>query len=462
MPTPRLLTINIEEIAIDNRLREETFGDISELADSLAFIGQLKPIRVRPVEGDKWELEDGERRIRAAEVLANSDRTIRGLEPGQILAMTDDEPIEGIGALMREYHANFHEQFNWREKAKYVRKVHDELKAQWDDWSVESTAAAINMSAPSIYKYLQLTEIEEIFAHPKVTKASSLTVAVKQSKIVRDQVRHEEAQKIRETRGETEPEKEKTQTDFGALASQLVQCADAVKWLQGWPEEFFDFIHWDPPYGGDQAGGALASFDKFEDSEDYAKDLMSRAFPEIHTALRDGGWLAIWYHPRHYEWLVTELKRHGFWVNPYPNIWYKVDRKADGHEITRFLINAHEEFLLAAKWEDEEPIIKQNDRQNVFVHEMVPRSERRHAAHKPVPLLMEVLAVISRAGTRGADLSFGSGSIFEAGFHSMRTILGCDLSETCFNAAHALVEGILTEKNIRSIDLSREIKEEEE
>jgi ParB family transcriptional regulator, chromosome partitioning protein len=59
--------INISDIIVQDRIRTR-MGDLKSLALSLHIEGQLSPIYVVP-KGDKFELVDGERRIRAAQSL---------------------------------------------------------------------------------------------------------------------------------------------------------------------------------------------------------------------------------------------------------------------------------------------------------------------------------------------------------------------------------------------------------
>ena len=251
-------------------------------------------------------------------------------------------------------------------------------------------------------------------------------------------------------------------------AQNLISQGDCREWIKQFPEERFTWVHWDPPYGHRQAERA-SIHGSIVDDQDYARGLMSDMFPELWRVLVDGHWMVVWYHPSEYQWIVDTLSGHvrdgescklcgkewvgrpsycsvattPWWVNPYPNVWVK-GRPSDGHEIKRFLINDHEEFLLAAKVNAcSDPILPNTDRSNVFSFSGVAKSDRRHVTHKPRELLAEVLKVISFPGEFGCDPSIGSGSIIEAALLSGRLAVGCELDEAYWLGAIDAVQKLL-------------------
>ena len=284
------------------------------------------------------------------------------------------------------------------------------------------------------------------------------------------------------------PDKEQEVMEISGLSARIAQQGDCREWIKKWPDEAFDFIHWDPPYGGEQSGGAFTSFRKIDDSWAYAMSLISDMIPDMFRVLKPGHWLVIWCHPSNIQditrllaghvldpdtlplrcfncrkaWPSEKLQHycpasgHSFWVNPYPNHWYKVNRKADGHEIKRFLINAEEPFIFAAKMggftddgELPDPILVRNDRQNVFTFSMPTKDERRHVMHKPKDLLAEILSCISIPGEFGADLSYGSGSILEAALESGRKIVGCELDKDNVTTTREVIEKVVEELGLQ-------------
>lgn len=86
--TPELLITLINTKAQVRKEFEDSDNPLSELADDIKARGILQPILVRPVQGGKYELVAGERRLRAAQMIGM--KTI----PAFVKAMTDEEAEE--------------------------------------------------------------------------------------------------------------------------------------------------------------------------------------------------------------------------------------------------------------------------------------------------------------------------------------------------------------------------------
>lgn len=463
------------------RLRFETYGDISELATQFENDGQLQDILVRKFDPSthpdvdseyKWELMDGGRRFLAAALLFKTDRKIADVKTGHIgIKIRKIHNYDDLAYQLKlEYMANdAREDFSWKERANYIRRIHTILNDQYEEsgWTMEDTASYIGMSRVSVLRYLQLTEDIDIFTSDSVQDADSFRTAHKQMTMLRDTARRKS---IVEHRDKEEAEAGILSSDFLHLAKKLCFHGDCRHWIKDIPDEYFDWFHWDPPYGAEQDGGAFGSFEPIDDSPKYAQPLMKDIFPEIFRTLREGGWLALWFHLEHHDWVRRKLKKAGFWVNQHPCIWHKKDRMSDGHEVTKYLVNSYETFLIAGKPParqkretiaeiQDKLVIPKSQRQNVFPFEMVPRSDRRHQMHKPEALLSEVLSVISVPGELGGDASAGGGSILHAAINIGRRIEVAELSETYYLTC---VEVAAKALHDRGVKLEGEDRVEEE
>ena len=428
------------------RLRSETYGDTQDLANSMIAMGQLFPILVRktnaknyPADKDveqKYVLVDGGRRLIAVMICArmkNDDDEqilIEDREPGLIecKVLKSDKLTNERFALELEYHANEdREGFSWKEKADYVERIHNFLMFDFeeDGWTIEHTANYLNMGRTTVFNYLKLTEDPEILADERVSGAKTFRTAHKQAQIVREKKSRERAVKHHK-KVQTEGDDIAPDDRIEAAALRLVANSDCRKWIKTREDDSASWIHWDPPYGGDQDGGAFSAFEGIDDTPEYADGLLDEMLPELFRVLQPGRWMVIWFHPARYAETKARLENAGFWVNPYPCIWYKQNRKSDGHDIKRYLINAYETFFLCSKGDD--PILQFTNCQNVFSVDMIPKSARRHVMHKPKDILIEILKMISIPGEQGIDPSAGSGSIFEAALASGRICFGCELS----------------------------------
>lgn len=483
-----------------SRIRED-YGDVKRRADSLAIEGQFQAILTRPLDREEFPdapdatdlvVVDGATRLLATHVLVATDRTIKGLEPGFIYAMTRDD-LSDVDAQVAEFKANEERKsFTWQERVKFIGRLHAQMSlAKGEVWQTMHTGMLLGLTTRTIQHALFLTRHPEVWEDPKVQNADTFRTAIKQAQISLELLKRKKAAAhpapapatakvkvlsdadVADAGGEDEPDTSETPafdaTKAALLAGALVRLGDCREWIAKFPDSSQDFCHWDPPYGSDQEGGANVTFERIDDTWATASSLMQDMLPEIHRVLRPGHWLAIWLNIERYDWLRKTLNGHEatrdvnervlcrhcgedwnsdavlrepcnddrpcFWVNPIPFTWHKRNRNADGHEIKRFALNQTEHFLLAAALKDgADPILplsrSKRSQSNVLPYDVVPDAERRHIMHKPVPLLTHVLDIISLPGERGIDPCCGSGSSLEAGLSSGRAMAGCELSES--------------------------------
>ncbi len=64
-----VVLIDVDKIDTSDYQFRTDFSDVSDLAESLKMVGQTTPIRLEKIEGDKYRLISGERRLRAAKML---------------------------------------------------------------------------------------------------------------------------------------------------------------------------------------------------------------------------------------------------------------------------------------------------------------------------------------------------------------------------------------------------------
>ena len=505
----KLLSVRLEDIYFPTKLRlRNEYGPVEELAQSLVRRGQIQPIVLRPFDSEEfpeviphlWTLVDGGRRMFATMIVYKNEKEIPNVAPGEILAVPRDD-IDPMFALELEYHANEDRQkFHWKEKIAYITRVHAHYMDMDPAWDVKNTANLIQLGERATYAYLQMAGAPEILMHEKVQKQKSFRVAYKQFQIIKEEMTRkakviagptgrpisEVTREVQARRAKSAVERENetpAEAEPRAItgAKNLISLGDCREWIKQFNDEQFAWFHWDPPYGHRQ-GERASIHGSIQDDQDYAHELMEAMIPEIYRTLQAGHWLVIWHHPAEYQWLRDRLTGHErtvdengrdvcrfcgkswakrpaycgacpperghFWVNPYPCIWHK-QRASDGHEIKRFLINDHEQFLLAAKvtGSKPDPILPNTDRSNVFTVPTLARADRRHVTHKPVKLLAEILDVVSYRGELGCDPSVGSGSIIEASLLSGRMGVGCELDEAYYFGAVEAVQDILDGTN---------------
>ncbi len=142
----------------------KTFGDLSELTESVKACGVLQPILVRP-DADGYELVFGHRRVRAARAA--------GLE--QVPAMIRD--LDDTQVLEAQIIENCHrEDIHPLEEADSYRILHEE-----HGYEVEELAAKVGQSKSYIYARMKLCALGEegrkAFIEGKLTASTALLVA---------------------------------------------------------------------------------------------------------------------------------------------------------------------------------------------------------------------------------------------------------------------------------------------
>ena len=290
-----LLDINL--IDIGERIREEQGDDFKTLVESVRRFGQLQAIVVRHKGDHTYELVAGERRLRAVTLLHGRGDSI-GHEgstffcpPLQVRAEIEGEISDQL-KLMMEFEENFRRKdFTWDERSKYIRRFHNTFvsgaKESGQEWNQEMTAFALKLDPSSISIYLQLEEMSK--NQPEIAKAKTLRGALKRAKAVKaHQVRVETAK-----RAPVEAGLDK--------ASEVLINGDGIEWLKSIPSESIDLVNLDPPWGDESSYKTKqASWDEFDDSLEYATEIIPLLLTETLRVLKPDRFCIFWYR----QWLI--------------------------------------------------------------------------------------------------------------------------------------------------------------
>jgi ParB family transcriptional regulator, chromosome partitioning protein len=137
-----LAQVPVEAVVPNPRQPREVFDDdeLDGLAVSIRDMGVLQPIVVRPLEGDRFELIAGERRLRASKRagLASVPAVVRHTEDGDLLKEALVENIHRV-------------QLNPLEEAAAYQQLLDEF-----DFTQEELAAKLGRSRPAISNTIRL------------------------------------------------------------------------------------------------------------------------------------------------------------------------------------------------------------------------------------------------------------------------------------------------------------------
>lgn len=402
---------------------------MQEFADGIAKRGLLHPIILRIVD-DAYVLVAGERRLRAISQLAALGTPIK--HDGQELALglipyTLFEDLDPLSAEEAELEENIHrENLTWQERASAtsrLRSLRDKQAAALGNppVSVASVAEETRGSSEGIHHENTRRElaVARHLEDPEVRAAKSVDEAWKVLK------RKESARKNEELGaavGRT----------FSAEAHRVFNM-DNDLWLATCPDEQFDCILTDPPYGmgadefGD-SGGLAAGAHGYVDSLEGFEAAIAPLLAHSHRVTKPQAHLYLFCDIDKFIFLRAAFEAAGWECFRTPLIWHKPATMrtpwVDGGPFRRY-----ETILYARK--GKRPVLKLAP--DVITY--APDANLGHAAQKPVALIADLLARSCRPGDAVLDPFCGSGPIFPAA-HGMKVkATGIELDTSAYGIA---------------------------
>lgn len=402
---------------LENRQRRE-FDEarLSELASSIRSKGLFHPPVVRAADSG-YVLVAGERRLRAIQSIYTAGDTIsyggERLDLGQVPVTLISEltPFEIEEAELEEN--TIRVDLSWQERAAAIARLHALRSAQaaqrGESQSVSDTAAEIMGHQPAGSSHASINEaiiLANHLADPDVAAAKSQKEAVK---VVRKKLEQQKREALAQQFNPQSTPHVVVQGDF----------RDRVKEL---PDETFDVIITDPPYGvdadsfGDQAGTGH----DYADTEDYARELIDTLAVESFRVTRSKAHLYMFLDLKLWEYASLQFSLAGWYVWYRPLVWAKsngmLPRPEHGPR------NTYELILYAIK----------GDRkvQRVAPDTIIIPSVANpvHGAEKPVALYADLLSRSAYPGDKVLDPFCGSGPVFAAADQCKCVATGIELS----------------------------------
>ena len=402
-------TVPITEIILGDRFRKD-YGDLSELKGSIETHGLINPIAVMETD-EGLELAAGGRRLQSMVELGLTEVTVWVFE-GDELDLRSIELAENI----------FRKDLEWPEKVALVKRLDTLQKEKFGSagqgrkdptkgWTIGDTAKALGLSDVLVRSDIKLAEaIEEI---PALAELDSKEEAKRAYTKLQEALLLDEIAKRRVTQAKAKKGK--------LIESYIVSdIFDSIKKI---PDQSFDLIDADPPYG---VSYNTMVEDWKDDWSDWDETKYKSYFPQLirqfHRVLTPTGWLIVWLASRNLDITIDMLEKFGFKVWRVPAIWVKSPGSCVQPKVQ--LKNSYEPFLYAQKGHGE--VVKQGN-PNVF---MVPQSrDRIHQAEKPIDLMKSVLEVFGRTGDRVLVPFAGSGNTIIAAHELKMSAVAYDLSK---------------------------------
>jgi len=268
----KILNLSPEDIIVKDRFRKEFKpAEIKALAESIREHGQLQPIGVIPdKETGKYLLVYGHRRLLAIEMIrkAEEEQEIAPRRRTKVKALVlPAEDYSELNLKIMEFIENsLRLDFTPVEKAEAVSQLHEELKAENENWSVEKTAELLGLTRQYIHELLKIAKSVQENIIPR-ERAEKMTIS--------------ELRKTLTTVGKVNMIKEAVvRAQIEAQGKDLssvyrIDCADAFEYP--FPENYFQICITDPPYGLNYQEQS----DTLERETDFKDDTLSFVNPNF-------------------------------------------------------------------------------------------------------------------------------------------------------------------------------------
>lgn len=406
--------VSAEMIDVGDRIRKDYGKDWESFKESFPKNGQLQPIRVMQKEDGRFELISGWRRLTAITLYHKELITLPRVPHGMIeVTITDTLPLHT--RLLQEFaENNDRADFNFMEKAKFIRNMHERMIQQMGDaWTQELTAHLLNLSPASISHYLRVEEAAA--ADSSIAKAATLDAAVKRMK-----VNARVSQRIVDAKAED--------NTSVVRAASILALGDARQWITTLEDASADLVNFDPPWGDNASHKSAENHESFDDDTESAEDLMATLFPHIFRILKNDRFCVFWHRLWATERMAQLAESNGFNLQfvRTPCIWYKPDKVADQNRFPeKQLIDAYEPFFLLRKGD---PIFHEKYTHNVFAFNRVPLESVVHPTEKPLDLCNAILRLTTVPGETIVDPTAGSSAFVESAIRGSRKAKACELS----------------------------------
>jgi site-specific DNA-methyltransferase (adenine-specific) len=431
-----------EHIIILERQRKQTRpGAVNELKESIKKGVLLNaPVCVEDVPG-RYLLVAGETRLKAIDALAAEGAIFsynrQPIAPGEVPIV-----LAELETTLQQKEAELDEniiryELTWQERAQALADIHALRVAANPEQTHKQTAeelvqkgnvSGLNTANSLRERIRQSILIAPHLSNPVVANARNANEA--RQLILKQEQERAEAILAKRRLGQLpqKPDIELRQGDLEAVLPLL-------------DEQQFDLILADPPYGIGASGGGFRSrtvhHHNYDDTPEYARRLLQCILTEGFRISKQRANCFIFTDISHWDWLQRISAQIGWTPFRRPLIWGKSDSEglapwgASGPRITTdfiFFATKGQKGLLAS------PIdyIRVN---------RVSRSERIHAAEKPVELVRKLLECSTLPGDSVLDPCCGSGSTLIGARETGRKALGIEKDSEYFNTAMANVYG---------------------
>lgn len=333
-------TADSTEISVRTDRQRQFFNPVAmrELVNSIKIFGQIQPGLCTKIE-DKIQLIVGERRLRACE------------EIGIPFSFTLKEEITDPALLEKvQLEENLiREDLDWKEEVQAKKRIFELLKEKDSKQNLETVSDYLGMAKGALSEDITLAvwikENEEVEAAPNKTTAKKIVKRYADS-IKRDSALKESFEKIEtkiqlkipepieeeDSAEDWEERKEKKKAEeLSFLEKQYLfydSCCvlgDMEDKLESFPDNHFDIIFFDPPWGVeyDKNQEAAENQKRYEDSKTNFLEKFPERLKLLYEKMAEDSHIYIFFGIVNYAFVFEAIEKVGFKFSSIPLIWSK-------------------------------------------------------------------------------------------------------------------------------------------
>ena len=425
--------------------RQRRFFDSTAAADlmgSIESVGLLSPIILHVNSNGEFVLAAGERRLKAVQMMTTLGETYTHMgHPvplGEIPYINFAE-LTPLRQQEIEYAENaYRADLTWQENVAATQRLHDLRVAQQaaapagtvPPHSISDTAEEIFGRSDGAYRDTVRSSlvVSKHMNNPAVAKATSLREATKIIKRIDETARYEHLASL---------------TGAISLSDRYkLYQADCLVWMKDQPNEQFDVILTDPPYGmeansfGDAAGRMSGIEHVYEDGAAPTLDLLSRAIPEWFRLAKPQAHLYLWCDIDMFLELRALCRLAGWWTFRTPLI----NLKPEGGRVPwpeHGPRRSYELCLYAVKGKRPTTSIRPD-----YFESRLSEGNFGHGAQKPVEAYTELLRRSTRPGDTILDSFAGTGTIFAAAEVLGLNAVGTEMEAAAYGICLERIKGL--------------------
>lgn len=417
----------------DNRIRRKiTSESLEELCEDIAKNGLYHPPVLRGDLEKEFILVAGERRFRAIQHLQSEGKDF--LCDGLTISASKDlcpfvlvKDVSMADAVEIELQENLlRTDLGWREITDARNRLHElrtaEAEATDQEWNVKKTAEEL----------AKTSGIHEKAAERAISRATVLAPHINDSKL--KNVKSEaEAYRIilRQIEGEFSQELIKRGVDEVAASHKLFYKDFREVVI---PTNHFDLILTDPPYGigADTFGSATKTRHMYEDTPEYAKEIMENIIDGGFKWTKDEAHLFMFLDVDMFCAMRDFATEQGWKAYRTPLIWHHSTMGNIPWGVNN--IRREYDMILYAR-KGNKPLIRTWP--DILAFSKERNTDHAQAARKPVALIQHLISLSCLPGSTVIDPCCGSGSIFPAASNCGVVAWGMEIEEWSYNIAAA-------------------------